>query len=86
MIFLEVDKGVSEWHQVCTEAVAGGTMASFSPATASGKGKEVGGKRMYQVSQGQKERLYKDGIGQYLGALILGVKGIVHHYGVQQDI
>ena len=33
MIFLEVDKGVSEWHQGRTESVEGGIMASVSPAT-----------------------------------------------------
>ena len=33
MIFLKVDKGFSEWYQGWTEAVAGGTMASVSPAT-----------------------------------------------------
>ena len=33
MLFLDVVKGVSEWHQGCTEAVVGGTRASVSPAT-----------------------------------------------------
>ena len=35
MIFLEVAKGVSQWHQVWIEAVAGGTMSLVSPATVS---------------------------------------------------
>ena len=33
MIFLEVSKGVSDWHQGWTISVAGGTMASVSPET-----------------------------------------------------
>ena len=35
IFFLEVAKGFLEWHQLWKEAVAGGTMASVYPATAS---------------------------------------------------
>ena len=35
MVFMEVAKGVLEWHQIWIEAVAGGTMALVSPTTAS---------------------------------------------------
>ena len=35
MIFLKVATVVSEWNQVWIEAVAGETMASVSPSTAS---------------------------------------------------
>ena len=35
IIFLEVDKGVLEWHQGRIESVAGGTMVSVYPATES---------------------------------------------------
>ena len=40
---------------------------------------------MYKVRQVQKERICKDGIGQYLDALLLSAKGIKHKNGVQQD-
>ena len=33
MLFLGVAKGVSQWHQIWTEAVAGSTIATVSPAT-----------------------------------------------------
>ena len=41
---------------------------------------------MYKVSQGQKERLFKDGMGQNIDALIIRAKTKGHKDGVQQDI
>ena len=41
-------------HQRWTEEVAGGTMASVSPDTDSGKRQESGGKGMHQVVEGQE--------------------------------
>ena len=40
---------------------------------------------MYKVSQYQKERLRKDGRGQYLDALLLSAKGGRNKDGLQQD-
>ena len=71
MIFMEFNKGVSQGHQGWKKAVAGGTMASVYPATEIRKGQESGGKGMYQVGQGWEQRLYKDGRGKDLDALLL---------------